>query len=46
MPNTILKLVVSTLICAFFLACGSTPTKDVDRDGLRQRADEETSQVK
>ena len=34
-----------TLISSMVMACGSQP-KDVDHDGLRQRADEETSQVR
>ena len=34
-----------SLIASFLIACGGTP-KEVDHDGLRQRADEETSQVR
>ena len=33
------------LIASLLVACGGTP-KEVDHDGLRQRADEETSQVR
>jgi len=38
---------LTALLVSFALmsACGSAP-KDVDRDGLRDRADQETSQVK
>lgn len=46
MLNLINKFIILSLIFSFTLACGSTPKKDVDRDGLRQRADEETSQVR
>ena len=34
-----------SLIATLLVACGGTP-KEVDHDGLRQRADEETSQVR
>ena len=45
-PHSLLiKLISLSLVGAFLIACGSAP-KDVDRDGLRDRADQETSQVK
>lgn len=42
---TLVKLIVTTLLLSLVTGCGATP-KDVDRDGLRQRADDETSQVR
>lgn len=41
----LIKLISLTLMTMFLIACGGTP-KDMDRDGLRDRADQETSQVK
>ena len=43
--NLILRMSLYLLCLSLLSACGSTP-KEVDRDGLRQRADEETSQVR
>lgn len=43
--NHLLRISLYLLLLSLLSACGSTP-KEVDRDGLRQRADEETSQVK
>ena len=43
--NFLLRISIYLLFLSLLIACGSTP-KEVDRDGLRQRADEETSQVK
>ena len=43
--NHLLRISLYFLLLSLLSACGSTP-KEVDRDGLRQRADEETSQVK
>ena len=43
--NFLLRISIYLLFLSLLSACGSTP-KEVDRDGLRQRADEETSQVK
>ena len=39
------QLITLGLVSALLTACGSAP-KDVDREGLRDRADQETSQVK
>ncbi len=43
--NLILRFSLCFVCLSLLNACGSTP-KDVDRDGLRERADQETSQVK
>ena len=42
---TLAKLMVNTLLLSLVMGCGATP-KEIDRDGLRQRADDETSQVR
>jgi hypothetical protein len=44
MPS-LLKIITAILLLSFTAGCGATP-KEVDRDGLRQRADEETSKVR
>lgn len=41
----LIKIFVSLILISSFVACGSTP-KEVDREGLRERSDQETSQVK
>lgn len=39
------QLIAMAMTLFLLAACGGTP-KDVDREGLRDRADQETSQVK
>ena len=42
---TLSKILINTLLLSLLIGCGATP-KEVDRDGLRQRADDETSKVR
>ena len=45
--NSIIRYCVTMLIVSgLLIACGNTPKKSVDKDGLRDRAERETDQVR